>query len=78
MDKRIGTYGDKNGKGFVKPQETVTGGNLQKGVAYSTYGISNGYFVYLDLHKNANAEKAIKEVQGLLNKKSKAKVNESK
>lgn len=65
MDKRIGTYSDKDGNGFVKPVVTVTGGKLMKNVAHNTRGIGGNYFVYLDIHKNLKAEEAIKAVSEL-------------
>ena len=81
MNKRIGKYGDKDGKGFVKPQVTVTGGRLQNNVSHNTRGIGGIYFVYLDIHKNPNTEKAIEEVKASLSKPksaSKVKTNETK
>ena len=78
MDSRVGTYSDKDGNGFVKPQVTVTGGKLQKNVAHNTRGIGKNHFVYLDIFKNPNTDKAIKSVQDLLKKTPKAKANETK
>ena len=65
MDSRIGTYSDKDGNGFVKPQVTVTGGKLQKNVAHNTRGIGGRYFVYLDGHKHPKADLAIEELSAI-------------